>query len=1598
MQKQGLYPTVILWVCCGYPMVRDQVWIRFDSGLAQVSIRKYKQLNIYSMKRITYFLLTATLLAISSLWSGVQATGTLAIGSNDTYSIYAPVYCNQADNMFCAQIVYPATELTALAGKQITHLTFTQKVASSSDWSNVETRIVEVAYANFGTASGSQAFESMTGVDYLHKGTWASSSSAKQVTLELSEPYVYGGGNLLIDVRKTVTGGGWSTGTSSNTTGRACATYISSAYSVLYNYSSSSFPTTGSKSMNRPDITFTYEDASAPTCPKPTALTKSSVTSSSATFTWTKGGDETSWQYVCLPAATAVDWASGDVQTATSATATVTGLSANTSYKFYVRADCGAEQSDGVSLAFKTPCSGVSSYSCGFETSEDCTNGGYPDCWSKISGSEYPQVYNYYANSGSQCLRFYKSGPQYAILPPFNKDVKNLMVSFMYRNGSYSETLQVGYMTDPEDASSFISVQELTHIADYGSEVTEVNLSGAAEGARYIAFKYICSSLWGVSYIDDLSVSDAPSCIKPSGLSAEAASATSGTISWTDDAADTWNLRYSTDQSSWTSVNGVTENPYTLTGLSDNTKYYVQVQADCGGSQSGWTASADFTTDCAAKSIPWTCGFEAAEGYSTGGNSTPAPDNCWAMIGANAGAYPYVYVNTDASYKYNGSRSLYIVSSNSTDAYLIFPELDAPLNTLQISFYHKSESNSKSAILTLGYMTDITSASSFNPIGDAFTRSTSWTHEEGVSLASVPELYASTARLAFKVGKSSTSAWYSGIDDIEISELPDCPKPSGVTATNVIYNAARINWSEGSSTNKWRLQYSTDQENWTNANSGNLIASAYFDLTDLTTGTTHYARIQAECEGEWSNPVSFTPQCLIPSGLTVSATTTTTATIGWTANGGESEWNVQYSSNGSSSWTTVEGVTANPYTLEGLTSGADYKVKVAAACGVTYTSAVDFETACATVSSFPWTEDFESKTANTIAKCWDISASETATKSGSSSYYVWGVYSYGGNKMLRMYNYMVKNGIAVINSPSISLPTGTAYELSFDYSNLADCGDLKVKISKDGGSTFTEAGSYANASSTNNYTDPGSFTTATVDLKDYKGETIIIQFYALANYNAGAIFVDNLVIQEKPSCPKPTGVSASSVTAHTASVSWTNGGSETAWKLQLTTVNPASAADGDWADVTGTITNPFTLTELAANTTYYARVKADCGGGDESIWSNASAGFTTECDKNALGWKEGFEDGEMPGCWSETHNGSYGWSVSANAKHRGSYSMCLNTKSSNGYPTLVTPTISITGDAMLEYWHMKGSNNTITASVQVFVDGTKKREKAISAVYNEWNKDTLQLFGSNFVGKDIVIKFVGTSNGSTKYLYIDDIRVARTVAISDAVDNASQLAGLVAADETLDVLMTRSLQMDGDYNPLCLPFSLSAAQLAEEDCPLNNCKIKVFDYTKNESGEAVIYIAGASSIEAGVPYFVSYQGTPAAATTQLLFKDVKVTTATAGLKVCDNITYQGNFSPSNLSAPSELNPASLFIGDNNTIYYPNANVTIKGFRGYFTIDYSSPSPAPIRRVRFATEQEAVATGVADINGENATVKRVENNQVVIIREGVKYTILGQPVR
>lgn len=92
----------------------------------------------------------------------------------------------------------------------------------------------------------------------------------------------------------------------------------------------------------------------------------------------------------------------------------------------------------------------------------------------------------------------------------------------------------------------------------------------------------------------------------------------------------------------------------------------------------------------------------------------------------------------------------------------------------------------------------------------------------------------------------------------------------------------------------------------------------------------------------------------------------------------------------------------------------------------------------------------------------------------------------------------------------------------------------------------------------------------------------------------------------------------------------------------------------------------------------------------------------------------------------------------------------------------------------------------------------------------------------------------------------------------------------------------------------------------------------------------------------------------------------------------------------------------LFLAANNTLYWwkGDSNSQLNNFRAFFIVNTGGASHAPIFHGMPARiiKEEQVATGVGQVtNDQVQSLKVLENNQVVIIRNGVKYNVQGQVI-
>ena len=557
-----------------------------------------------------------------------------------------------------------------------------------------------------------------------------------------------------------------------------------------------------------------------------------------------------------------------------------------------------------------------------------------------------------------------------------------------------------------------------------------------------------------------------------------------------------------------------------------------------------------------------------------------------------------------------------------------------------------------------------------------------------------------------------------------------------------------------------KLEYSADGSTWTASNTATALTTDWqtFEIKDIPAGN-YYIAIHG-----WYMSVRNYYGGTLPAkvkNVAASNITANGATIGWDAHSSETAWQVSYSTtSGNPANGTIVDANATSIDLTDLKPATTYYVSVRIGENGLWSNETSFTTACG-VETAPVKWNFENQTADALPKCWDNSGSESASLSSDPTY-IWGVYTASGNKVLRMNNWYVKEGSAFINTPSIKLPATPASELTFDYSHKASCGAFLVKVSADGGENWDELGSYTNETGGNS-TSIGDLIEATISLSEYAGKTIILQFSATADYDKGAIFVDNVDIHNASSCAKPTGLAVSDVKATGATFAWT--AEAESFKFEY-------KADGaaEWTSVVPDA-NPFTLNNLSANTAYEARIKAVCDGGVESEWVDFAA-FRTECEATSVSestaWEEGFEyqaADALPSCWGvpvANDNYDYAKVVESNAK---TGSKCLDIKVNN-FGTKIVLLPEFTEEAKylkisFDYNNVSTSSSYGKLEVGYYSDGTFTNVTTLSNVDSYAASGVIEMPKTAPAGSRVAFRIAGVKSNTNSHAYIDNLSVIR---------------------------------------------------------------------------------------------------------------------------------------------------------------------------------------------------------------------------------------------
>ena len=243
----------------------------------------------------------------------------------------------------------------------------------------------------------------------------------------------------------------------------------------------------------------------------------------------------------------------------------------------------------------------------------------------------------------------------------------------------------------------------------------------------------------------------------------------------------------------------------------------------------------------------------------------------------------------------------------------------------------------------------------------------------------------------------------------------------------------------------------------------------------------------------------------------------------------------------------------------------------------------------------------------------------------------------------------------------------------------------------------------------------------------------------------------------------------------------------------------------------------------------------------------------------------------------------------------------------------------------------------------------------------------------------------------------------KSLALQDNADNSSDISAQSGVSGMTVTLKGRTFYKDGDWNTVCLPFSLNGAAFI--DSPFSSAiAIKELDTTGEYDGHKTGFDASTGTLYlyfkdvnfdddttdelyttyegmlAGVPYLVKW-GNEGTTITNPIFTGVTINAAAPAAVVASNtglndVTFLGTYDPVSYNV---VDKSVYFLGTQNKLYYPDgtAPTNIKAFRAYFQINLGEAGGVKSLVMNFGEDDDA--TGIKTIdNGQQTTDGAIYN--------------------
>ena len=654
---------------------------------------------------------------------------------------------------------------------------------------------------------------------------------------------------------------------------------------------------------------------------------------------------------------------SGTTVTATSKPHTITGLTANTNYDFYVKSVCSATDHSRFSRASHFSTSQVPAtipYTYDFENAAEWANWGvntgYASVnWFRGSATAAQSTYNGQTNSTQMAT---VNTSAYRDLDLGTTDT-NFTVSFKAKAGGSPDASYDGLMIFLVDPSVVVegptaaitspwgNVNNLYRIGTvrmdttFSEYVVELDTISGIKRLAFFYFNQNTSFIGDPAAVDDINIT-VTSCPRPNSLHITNLDATNADFAWNGTASGYY--FYYTDGQTLDSIY-TTSNTFSLTGLTPNSSYACAVKAVCGNEMSIYSDQVSFSTPQILAQLPYFCGFEAEDPETSqwginNGNAT----NAWYIdtVARDSGSYGlYISQDSGATHTYDGTASS--VAWAYRDFY--FPNA-AATDTFEINFRWMCNGESSydycqiyigaPAPTTAGAISSITAPSGATLLGQINLNATGFETKQYYLPA---ERYGGTTQRIYFGWRNDGSVVNQPpmvIDNFTIlSPVAGCIPPittvtPGATTADFTFD---VQGTYGISCSV------SGSGTWSDEQIA--VDATVYTFTGLTPETVYEYRARRICDStsasNWAQGSFTTTElpCVAPMGFSASNIEMTSATVAWTDSLNNQEaWTVAYGyGNDASAWDTIEITTAS-VNLSGLYSNTEYTVRVRAYCSV----------------------------------------------------------------------------------------------------------------------------------------------------------------------------------------------------------------------------------------------------------------------------------------------------------------------------------------------------------------------------------------------------------------------------------------------------------------------------------------------------------------------------------------------------------------------------------------------------------------------------------------------------------------------------------------